>query len=150
MERRSRRLKEKLPLKAYNVSHCIRNISYETKQLQSLCVAWSWGTCPSYSLPQLDPCQTFSTPAQYHSTFFPWLDTLTNTTFTCSTRYRIFQQHIQSHTSFTNRCTFIRTLAKIYIQIRWLPHVSVYDQHQGACICKLPDVGRTPKHVGVI
>ena len=31
MENRSRRLKEKLPLKAYNVSHCIRNMSYETK-----------------------------------------------------------------------------------------------------------------------
>ena len=38
-----------------------------------------------------------------------------------------------SHSSFTNRCTFIATLITIYIKIRWLLHVSVYDHHQGAC-----------------
>ena len=38
-----------------------------------------------------------------------------------------------SHISFTNRCTFIKTLITIYIKIRWLLHVSVYDHHQGAC-----------------
>ena len=37
-----------------------------------------------------------------------------------------------SHSSFTNRCTFIKTLITIYIKIRWLLHVSVYDHHQGA------------------
>jgi len=37
------------------------------------------------------------------------------------------------HSSFTNRCTYIKTLIKIYIKIRWLLHVSVYDHHQGAC-----------------
>ena len=38
-----------------------------------------------------------------------------------------------SHTSFTNRCTFIKTLITIYIKIRWLLHISVYDHQQGAC-----------------
>ena len=38
-----------------------------------------------------------------------------------------------SHSSFTNRCTFVKTLIKIYIKFRWLLHVSVYDHHQGAC-----------------
>ena len=38
-----------------------------------------------------------------------------------------------SHSSFTNRCTFIKTLITIYIKVRWLLHVSVYDHHQGAC-----------------
>ena len=38
-----------------------------------------------------------------------------------------------SHSSFTNRCTFIKTLIEIYIKIRWLLHVSVYNHHQGAC-----------------
>jgi len=38
-----------------------------------------------------------------------------------------------SHSSFTNRCTFIKTLITIYIKIRWLLRVSVYDHHQGAC-----------------
>jgi len=38
-----------------------------------------------------------------------------------------------SHRSLTNRCTFLRTFIKIYIKIRWLLHVSVYDHHQGAC-----------------
>ena len=38
-----------------------------------------------------------------------------------------------SHSSFTNRCTFIKTLITIYIKIRWFLHVSVYDHHQGAC-----------------
>ena len=37
-----------------------------------------------------------------------------------------------SHSSFTNRCTFIKTLITIYVKIRWLLHVSVYDHHQGA------------------
>ena len=37
-----------------------------------------------------------------------------------------------THSSFTNRCTFIKTLITIYIKIRWLLHVSVYDHHQGA------------------
>jgi len=32
-----------------------------------------------------------------------------------------------SHSSFTNRCTFIKTLIKIYIKFMWLLHVSVYD-----------------------
>ena len=36
------------------------------------------------------------------------------------------------HSSFTKRCTFIKILIKIYIKIRWLLHVSVYDHHQGA------------------
>jgi len=40
-----------------------------------------------------------------------------------------------SHSSFTNRCTFIKTLIKIYIKIRWLLHVPVYDYHQGAFNC---------------
>ena len=38
-----------------------------------------------------------------------------------------------SHSSFTNRCTFIKTLITIYIEIRWLQQVSVYDHHQGVC-----------------
>jgi hypothetical protein len=38
-----------------------------------------------------------------------------------------------SHSSFTNRCTFIKTLIKIYIKVMWLLHVLVYDHHQGAC-----------------
>jgi len=38
-----------------------------------------------------------------------------------------------SHSSFTNRCTFIKTLIAFYIKIRWLLHVSVYDHLQGAC-----------------
>jgi len=38
-----------------------------------------------------------------------------------------------SYSSFTNRCTFIKTLITLYIKIRWLLHVSVYDHHQGAC-----------------
>ena len=38
-----------------------------------------------------------------------------------------------SHSSFTNRCTFIKTLIKIYIEVKWLLHVSVYDHHQGDC-----------------
>jgi len=38
-----------------------------------------------------------------------------------------------SHSSFTNRCTFIKTLITIYIKIRWLLHISVYDHHQGTC-----------------
>ena len=38
-----------------------------------------------------------------------------------------------SHSSFTNRSTFIKTLITIYIKIRWLLHISVYDHHQGAC-----------------
>jgi len=29
------------------------------------------------------------------------------------------------HSSFTNRCTFIKILITIYIKIRWLLHVSV-------------------------
>ena len=37
------------------------------------------------------------------------------------------------HSSFTNKCTFIKTLITIYIKVRWLLHVSVYDHHQGAC-----------------
>ena len=37
------------------------------------------------------------------------------------------------HSSFTNRCTFIRSLIIIYIKIRWLLRVSVYDHHQEAC-----------------
>ena len=40
---------------------------------------------------------------------------------------------IWTHSSFTKWCAFIRTLIKIYIKIRWLLHVSVYDHHQGAC-----------------
>jgi len=43
------------------------------------------------------------------------------------------KSNIYSHSSFTKRCTFIRTLIKIYIKIRWLRHVSVYYHHQGAC-----------------
>jgi len=31
------------------------------------------------------------------------------------------------------RCTYIKTLIKIYIKVSWLLHVSVYDHHQGAC-----------------
>jgi len=27
----------------------------------------------------------------------------------------------------------IKTLIKIYIKVKWLLHVSVYDHHQGAC-----------------
>jgi len=38
-----------------------------------------------------------------------------------------------SHSSFTDRCTIIKTSIKIYIKIRWLLQVSVYDHHQGAC-----------------
>jgi hypothetical protein len=41
---------------------------------------------------------------------------------------------IYSHSSFTNRCTFIKTFITIYIKIRWLLHVSVYDHHQGSGI----------------
>jgi len=37
------------------------------------------------------------------------------------------------HSSFTNRCTFIKTLIKICIEVMWLIHVSVYDHYQGAC-----------------
>jgi len=37
------------------------------------------------------------------------------------------------HSSFTNRCTFIKSLITIYIKIGWLQHVSVYDHHQGTC-----------------
>ena len=40
---------------------------------------------------------------------------------------------IYSHSSFANRCTFIKTLIRIYIKTTWLLHVSVYDHHQGAC-----------------
>ena len=45
----------------------------------------------------------------------------------------VFRLHLMkllneySQSSFTNRCTFIRTLIKIYIKIRWLLHVSFYD-----------------------
>ena len=45
----------------------------------------------------------------------------------------LYREFWYSHSSFTNRCTFIRILIKIYIKIRWLLHVSVYDHHQGAC-----------------
>jgi len=38
-----------------------------------------------------------------------------------------------SYSSFINRCTFIKTLITIYIKIRWLLHVLVYDHHQEAC-----------------
>jgi len=38
-----------------------------------------------------------------------------------------------SHSLFTNRCTFIKTLITIYIKIRWFLHVSVYDHLQEAC-----------------
>ena len=38
-----------------------------------------------------------------------------------------------SRNLFTNRCMFIKTLITIYIKIRWLLHVSVYNHHQGAC-----------------
>ena len=37
------------------------------------------------------------------------------------------------YSSFTNRCIFIKTLITIYIKIRRILHVSVYDRHQGAC-----------------
>ena len=45
----------------------------------------------------------------------------------------LLEQVYESYSSFINRCTYIRTLIKIYIKIRWLLHVSVYDHHQGAC-----------------
>ena len=37
------------------------------------------------------------------------------------------------YSSFTNKYTFIKTLIRIYIEVMWLLHVSVYDHHQGAC-----------------
>ena len=43
-----------------------------------------------------------------------------------------------SHSSFTNSCTFIRTLITICIKIRWLLHVSVYDHHQACILCAAP------------
>jgi len=36
---------------------------------------------------------------------------------------------IMTHNSFKHRCTFIKTLIIVYIKIRWLLHVSVYDHH---------------------
>ena len=48
-------------------------------------------------------------------------------------KYCKYLEHSVSRSSFTNRCTFIKTLITIYIKIRWLLHVSVYDHHQGAC-----------------
>jgi len=45
-----------------------------------------------------------------------------------------------SHSSFINRCTFIRTLIKFYIKIRWLLHVLVCDHHLGACISAWPNL----------
>ena len=50
------------------------------------------------------------------------LDFFDNKTYFCT-----------SHSSFTNRCTFVKTFITIYLKIRWLLHVSVYDHHQGAC-----------------
>ena len=52
---------------------------------------------------------------------------------TFSHRLAPFHCYFSLHGSFTNRCTFIKTLITIYFKIRWLLHVSVYDHHQGAC-----------------
>ena len=51
-----------------------------------------------------------------------------------------------TRSSFTNRRTFIKTLIKIYIKIRRLLHVSVYDHHQGACcvLCSAQHTVHTP------
>ena len=40
---------------------------------------------------------------------------------------------LSTYSSFANRYTFIRTLVKICIKIRWLLHGLVYYHHQGAC-----------------
>jgi len=42
--------------------------------------------------------------------------------------------HSDIHTVHsTTDALFIKTLTKIYIKIRWLLHVSVFDHHQRAC-----------------
>ena len=48
-----------------------------------------------------------------------------------------YESKPDSYSSFTNKCTFIEILIKIYIKVTWLLHVSVYDHHQGACNCAL-------------
>ena len=48
-------------------------------------------------------------------------------------KYYIGELKVRTHSSLTNRCTFIKTLITVYIKIRWLPHVSFYDHHQEAC-----------------
>ena len=51
----------------------------------------------------------------------------------CNAHLALYKYLMQTHSSFTNRCTFIKPLITIYIKIRWFLHVSVYDFHQGAC-----------------
>jgi len=55
-------------------------------------------------------------------------------------------ERLRLHTQFIHQQMHIfKTLITIYIKIRWLLHVSVYDHHQGACVlCALHSTQYTP------
>ena len=62
-----------------------------------------------------------------------WWNKVYNVQLVSSYQITVNENVFIVHSSYTNRCTFIKTLIKIYIKVRWLLHVSVYDQHKGAC-----------------
>ena len=125
-------------LETNNYAFVISTLSWESITPDKTWYVHSVTTWAAVCLPSHYRTDTLTYPermALNQSTAVTWQRTQWRHLSICTYgKTKLCQRNVwYSQSSFTNRCTFFRTYIKIYIKIRWLLHVSVYDNQQGAC-----------------